>query len=284
MLNLGIKRVVKKSIFSDIFYPDGDGGAIRITSGDDIAINYCRFNKISCSGSGGCIYFASSNMEISTSCFSVCFSTTRGNNIKKGNAIFVSGTGVFTLTNANTYLCSYSSETGCDSSIKSVSKINVDGFNATNNYGLGGGSCISCSSNSDYFKFINAVDGEDDDVVESFTHYEIYMSNFINSTRHHNCIYFGQSDNCITFNTCIFVNPHSKFSYGDRKCTLTNCVSNKKITSFAVTTTAKIKTLTFNAPIQYCQATIIEYDRCSCHNDINSGTIILLLATSLLEE
>ena len=216
--------------FFETFQRTGDGGVIYCED-KNLIIICCFFKNNFCSHEGGSIYMKNSALFVSKTIFRESYSTAKQNDVR-GNAINLNANELH-VNESVTFLCGPDSEKNSDSSINSFySKVIVNAYNATNNYGIQGGSGVSiwyCLSDTLVLHSIFA-DGHDGFMIESSKLYNVNSTNFVNCTGCMNTVCYSSSNNMYIFDSCIFWNTGTKSLINNGySLTLIDCLTNSNV-------------------------------------------------------
>ena len=240
--------LIEFSIFSD-FHRSGNGGVILF---DDInfALHCCSFLRNTVTISGGCIYCSNSALNISTSTFSHCYSTSHKDS-DSGNAIHQSQN-TFYLYESSVFQCGDSQSESSDSCIKTERSMAVVSiYNASGNCGYWGASGISIPESlaNSFVKYMNVYDICDYHAIEaSSNQYCVNWSNFVKFDGDYcQAISWVNANNIISFfECCFFETANLAMTTGSYSLELISCLSDKMLPSISTTTKLTTFSITFN--------------------------------------
>lgn len=221
------------------FQCTGDGGVI-CSEDKTLTVICCYFNNNFCTHEGGSIYMKNSALFISKTIFRESYSTAKANDIR-GNAINLNANKLH-VNMSVTFLCGPDSERHSDSSINSFnSRVIANEYNATNNYGIEGGSGISIFSCLQDTLVIHSIfaDGHDGYMIESSKLYNVNSTNFVNCSSCAHSVCYSSSDDLYIFDSCVFWNTGSKgLVNSGYSLTLINCLTNSQVITKCTTTSS----------------------------------------------
>ena len=218
--------MISNALFKDLGSV-ANGGAI-CSSGRDISIKCCKFILNKVSQQGGSINFQNGKLAISKTMFYECYSSNNTNNVR-GNAIYMN-TNEFLLNDSTTCLCGKTAKLCSDSSISIyLSKVVVEEYNASNNYGVHGASFIEIRSGVDGSKveYSQCIDCKDTyEIISLDKWYKAEKCNFIDCASC-NYVIYESGDNMMTLISCLFWNLNkAQLSHSGHVIKLINCTSN----------------------------------------------------------
>ena len=192
------------SVFQD-FHGSNNGGVLNV---DDIVLHIkCSyFTKNSCQSEGGCLYCTNTNLIISKTTFTHCFSTKYANNMY-GNAIYHNENNA-TIENMIVCLCSDSNEQNkcTDSSIlftKCFASIKF--LNSSDNCGYRGaaGITIMYPEENSIMKYTNVINGRDESMIQnSYNELTVEKSNIIHCLQCSALVIFQHESKTISLKHC----------------------------------------------------------------------------------
>ena len=209
-------------------YKVGDGGSINIESGvDKLRVINSLFDTSIVTRFGGAIKANPQISELYFSSFINCYS--KGGDNTWGNAVYFNRHNARSIIEQNAfYKCGPSKSCG-DSSLVSSSVSQVEFHNATFNGGRGGSAGISlrASISGTTLKYMNAIDPYDRTAAECISVLKIESSNFINTTKVAESIFWVEYNNILTLSHCVFIDSHSQFTCYSRSYYIDDCISDK---------------------------------------------------------
>ena len=223
------------------FSKNGNGSVIE-SNGINITFKCTKFTKNYASNFGGSIFLENSQLFLIKSSFLKCSTPQQENNIG-GNAVCHYGPEAI-ISDVSISECGPIGNPSGDSSFRSTySKVQLKLLNSSSNQGSTGSSAFSfnsCLSGSNG-SFLNVYDVRDEFAIEVSADQglvPISLSNFVkfNPDLNSNVIWM-RKEGLFEFKSCCFYETNGvSFSASDRKCTLTDCVSDSsEITSPTIT-------------------------------------------------
>ena len=237
---------ISNSVFEN-FHNEGDGSVLYL-SGTSICIVCCSFSDNSITENGGCFYFTDVNCNITKSTFIRTYSTKKENNVC-GNVLYQFKI-YFCISDVSTNMCG-TAEQYSDSSIRldHVDIIIIQYYNATSNYGEGGGSgfSITYSSPDARISYATIYDAQDTHGFEcEKCHATITKVNFAKFHKEKNAaVYWVDEDYSVEFISCVFADLDGvKIALDYHKYKAVDCVSDDKYDSIEQKDTVSL--LVFN--------------------------------------
>ena len=197
--------IIINSIFEN-FHNSGNG-SIFCQNGGFLSIICCLFQDSSVDQYGGCFYLKYINFNLSKSNFYRTYSTAKTNDIW-GNVFYIINC-VSILNDFSISLCG-TSDCYSDSSIRfESSKVQIQYYNSSSNYGEGGASGFSIykASSNPNVSYSTIYEIMDSFAFESTLSYTIITKvNFVKFNKNINqAVYWTNSDNTAKFVMCTFI-------------------------------------------------------------------------------